>query len=140
MLAGFRPPEQYLQGAGHGAVLLSNSVALCDLPRLRAALEAHKDKGNAREGIRPNEAFHTQLLITKVFLARCAQEKPPRTQGEEKPGAPAALEPSPLPLAAMNGAPREHCPSPLPPAACPCARHVSANPSPPRPCPPRTPA
>ena len=84
MEGGFRPPEQYLQSSGHAAVSLSNSVALCDLARLRAALEAQRGV-QTKEGFRPNEALHTQLLITKVFLARCAQEKPPRVTGEEGP-------------------------------------------------------
>jgi len=80
---GFRLPEQYLQSTGHAAVPLSNSLALCDIPRLRAALDQQIGGKDGRPGHRPKDAFRTQFLITKVLLARCAQEKP--FKGEERP-------------------------------------------------------
>ena len=78
---GFRSPEQYLANEGHGAVPLSNSVALCDLARLRRDLE---ELGTLTQAGQSRGALCTKLLITKVFLARCAQEKQPKLPGEPR--------------------------------------------------------
>ena len=80
MEEGFRECETYLGPCGHAAVPLSNSVALSDGARLE--LEAAKLSPDELEALREGEttsrhtpALTTQLLITKVFLSRCAQEK-----------------------------------------------------------------
>ncbi len=61
---GFRRPEEYVSSYGDAAVPLSNSVGISDMARLRAAADAGGPT-----------LLTTRLLVTKVFLARCAQEK-----------------------------------------------------------------
>lgn len=77
---GFRDVESYRRPCGHSAVPLSNSVALCDLPRLTRQVNALPlDERTALLAGQPPARhaphLHAQLLITKVFLSRCAQEK-----------------------------------------------------------------
>ena len=78
---GFRDCADYMGPCGHAAVPLSNSVALSDLPRLHGQWEklSSADRAALRAGdtsSRHAPMLTTQLLITKVFLSRCAQEKP----------------------------------------------------------------
>ena len=81
MEEGFRADvSAYTGPCGHAAVPLSNSVALSDLPRLTSEIEklTAEERSQLREGEttgRHAPALTTQLLITKVFLSRCAQEK-----------------------------------------------------------------
>jgi len=76
MEEGFRPVNEYVGTYGHAAVPLSNSLGLCDLPRLKAAMAAQQQRGGAVKAHgAPSSAYTARLLITKVFLARCAQEK-----------------------------------------------------------------
>jgi len=76
---GFRDVVGYLAPCGHAAVPQSNSVALCDLPRLservRRLPTVERDALLAGDALgRQAPVLHSQLLITKVFLSRCAQE------------------------------------------------------------------
>ena len=95
MEEGFRPAAEYEGSHGDAAVPLSNSVALCDTLRLRqavGALTAAERTGlvAGRPDARLAQALQGKLLITKVFLARCAQEKVPpakRPTGVALPGA-----------------------------------------------------
>lgn len=73
---GFRPAVEYAPSHLNAAVPLSNSVGLCDLPRLRAAIAA-EDSAPLQHGAapaEPNRKLHAQLIVAKVFLARCAPE------------------------------------------------------------------
>ena len=90
MEEGFRSDlNSYLGPCGHAAVPLSNSVALSDLPRLAA--EAEQLTREEREQLHTGETtgrhvgvLTTQLLITKVFLSKCAQEKTtPQRKGSD---------------------------------------------------------
>ena len=90
MEEGFRPAAEYESSYGHAAVPLSNSVALCDLPRLQASLAALSPA--ERVGLHAGKpdpklqgALGARLLITKVFLARCAQEKVAKSGGSAPP-------------------------------------------------------
>eukprot|EP00736_Rhodelphis_marinus_P010350 Rmarinus@m.14060 len=64
---GFRPCDEYLETGGHGAICLSNSVALSDLPRVRDRLKS-KPKGSTVDG--DIDAVPGRLLITKVYLGK----------------------------------------------------------------------
>ena len=76
MEEGFRPPEQYVTSYGDAAVPLSNSLCISDLSRLKALAEQGAPPAGGQGG-----PMTSRLLITKVFLARCAQEKPPKSGG-----------------------------------------------------------
>jgi hypothetical protein len=58
---GFRHPHEYAALTADGAVSLSNSVSLSDLPRLQMQLERAK-KGQGR----PRAWATGQVLVTKV--------------------------------------------------------------------------
>ena len=58
---GFRHPHEYSALTADGAVSLSNSVSLSDLPRLQMQLERAK-KGQGR----PRAWTTGQVLVTKV--------------------------------------------------------------------------
>lgn len=72
---GFRAVEEYVPSHGHAAVPLSNSVALADLPRLRADMKA-----------RAAEPLRAKLLISKVLLARCTAERPLQRESADSGG------------------------------------------------------
>ena len=90
MEEGFRPAAEYEGSYGHAAVPLSNSVALCDLPRLQSSLAglSPAEKVGLHAG-KPDPKLQgtlsARLLITKVFLARCAQEKVAKSGGSAPP-------------------------------------------------------
>eukprot|EP00959_Pyramimonas_sp_CCMP1952_P440169 9215319-Pyramimonas_sp.AAC.1 len=70
---GFRHPHEYAALTGDGAVCLSNSVSLSDLPRLKMRLEQQKAAGiSLRAGAK--QWATGQVLVTKVFLGKSAQE------------------------------------------------------------------
>ncbi|XRB06100.1 U2 small nuclear ribonucleoprotein A [Pycnococcus provasolii] len=67
---GFRPPSEYASLGLDGAVVLSNSVSLCDNPRL--------DSGTASTSSTISATMRSlkrgRLLVTKVFLGKCVAE------------------------------------------------------------------
>uniref|UniRef100_A0A7S4J9U1 U2A'/phosphoprotein 32 family A C-terminal domain-containing protein n=1 Tax=Guillardia theta TaxID=55529 RepID=A0A7S4J9U1_GUITH len=75
---GFRAADFYGEIGMEAAVSLSNSLSIADIPRIQDALKKQRIACNPdgtpkmRFGI---ELGNGQLLITKVFLARCTAEK-----------------------------------------------------------------
>jgi len=90
---GFRSAQEYERMGMDAAVCLSNSLSLSDLPRVQDFL---KTKGvplnfDGTPLYKPGIEIPTgQLLITKVFLARCTAQNSPKAAGEEedKPSTP----------------------------------------------------
>lgn len=85
---GFRPAADYRAAYGHAAVPLSNSLGLCDMPRILAREEAAAPVARAARAGGPaafeaaaelprivQGKLHARLLITKAFLSRCTQVK-----------------------------------------------------------------
>jgi len=77
MEEGFRPAEEYVTSYGDAAVPLSNSLCISDLSRLKSLAELGKELHGGQVG----GGVSSRLLITKVFLARCAQEKQVKCSG-----------------------------------------------------------
>ena len=88
---GFRSPAEYDELGLDGAVVLSNSLSLADLPRLHASSNrSGNGNGNAAQGgghsggFTPSKGSSSvgigpgwsrgQLLVAKVFLGKCTQE------------------------------------------------------------------
>eukprot|EP00854_Cymbomonas_tetramitiformis_P014094 gene14094-16667_t len=69
---GFRHPHEYAALTGEGAVCLSNSVSLSDLPRLQKRVE---QMAGTKSGVKSHKAWSSgQVLVTKVFLGKSVQE------------------------------------------------------------------
>ena len=83
---GFRSSEYYGELGLDAAVALSNSMSIADIPRIADNLVRNGTCVNA-DGTPKNriglEVASGQLLITKVFLARCAADKDGKGEGEE---------------------------------------------------------
>jgi hypothetical protein len=79
---GFRGCEEYEALGFDGAVALSNSVSLADLPRLQASVSGQL---SAHDGHNPlSSPAAGRILITKVFLpARCTVERAGSAPGKE---------------------------------------------------------
>ena len=102
---GFRSSEYYGQLGLDAAVSLSNSMSIADIPRIGDSLRRNGYSMNP-DGTPRNriglEIPSGQLLITKVFLARCSAEKAAKS-GSEDPGMEDA---GPTPLVDRNQYPK----------------------------------
>jgi len=78
---GFRRPSEYAAMGLDGAICVSNSVSIADLPRLQALAGASGGAGGAAAlaasgGYDPQgkRGQFGQLVVTKVYLGKCAQD------------------------------------------------------------------
>mmetsp|Transcript_34109 Transcript_34109/g.96662 ORF Transcript_34109/g.96662 Transcript_34109/m.96662 type:complete len:1474 (-) Transcript_34109:585-5006(-) len=71
---GFRHPSEYAAMGLDGAIALSNSVSVVDLPRLEHSV------ASSRAGAERNPLVG-QVLVSKVFLGKCVQESALATSG-----------------------------------------------------------
>lgn len=56
-------------------------MGLCDAARLKAAIEQRQEQ--VTDHLEPSDIFRTRLLVNKVLLARCVEDK--SSQGDERP-------------------------------------------------------
>ena len=78
---GFRRPSEYAAMGLEGAICVSNSVSIADLPRLQALAGASGGAGGAAAleasgGYDPQgkRGQFGQLVVTRVYLGKCAQD------------------------------------------------------------------
>jgi len=64
---GFRHPSEYAALGLDGAVTLSNSISVIDVPRLKEAPASYRTSGG-------RSPLVGQVLVSKVFLGKCVQE------------------------------------------------------------------
>lgn len=76
---GFRHPSEYAAMSLDGAITLSNSISIVDLPRLESMR-------GGRPGMDRNPLLG-QVLVAKVFLGKCMQESALATPGLGQKGA-----------------------------------------------------